>query len=148
MEKGAKEEHTMMKRILSILLAVLLLTAVLAVPANAAENADVAKGTQVATDAAKMTFPTDGAEHTATCPVCGTSATWLPLTPAMLSAGFTAAEANTHYYLTDSVESAGAKFTMYNSSTYTSCLHLNGKNITNTSSVAIEGAAGKLNIMG
>lgn len=138
----------MMKRILPILLAVLLLTAVLAVPANAAENADVAKGTQVATDAAKMTFPTDGAEHTATCPVCGTSATWLPLTPAMLSAGFTAAEANTHYYLTDSVEAAGAKFTMYNSSTYTSCLHLNGKNITNTSGVAIEGAAGKLNIMG
>lgn len=138
----------MMKRILPILLAVLLLTAVLAVPANAAENADVAKGTQVATDAAKMTFPTDGAEHTATCPVCGVSATWTPLTPAMLSAGFTAAEANTHYYLTDSVEAAGAKFTMYNSSTYTSCLHLNGKNITNTSGVAIEGAAGKLNIMG
>ena len=134
----------MMKRILPILLAVLLLTAVLAVPANAAENADVAKGTQVATDAAQMTFPTEG-EHTATCPVCGTGATWLPLTPAMLSAGFTAAEANTHYYLTDSVEAAGAMLTIAGGNI---CLHLNGKNITNTSGRAIEATAGVLNIMG
>lgn len=102
----------------------------------------------MAADAAKMTFPADATEHTAVCPVCGVSATWLPLTPEVLGAGFTAAEANTHYYLTGSVESAGAKFLMANSSACTSCLHLNGKNITSTGSVAIEGAAGKLNVMG
>lgn len=138
----------MKRSIFPVLLAVLLVIAFAAFPVSAAENEQVAKGRQVATDAANITFPTDATEYTAICPVCEVSATWLPLTPDVLGVGFTAAEANTHYYLTDSVEASGAKFTMVNSSSYTSCLHLNGKSLTNTDGVAVEGAAGVLNIMG
>ncbi len=133
-----------MKKLIPVLFAVLLLVT-MAVTVHAEENANVVKGNQVAVDAAKMTFPADATEHTAVCPVCGVSATWLPLTPEVLGAGFTAAEANTHYYLTGSAESAGAKFTMAGGN---SCLHLNGKNITSTGGRAIEGTAGVLNIMG
>ena len=137
----------MKKSMLALLFAVVLLVCA-ALPVSAAEHELVTKGKQVAADAAKMTFPTDGSECSATCPVCGTNATWLPLTPEVVEAGFTTAEANTHYYLTGSAESATAKITMFNSSTYTSCVHLNGKDITSTGAVAIEGKAGKLNIMG
>ena len=137
-----------MKKILSIFCVLVVMLAICVFSVSAAEDAKVAEGAIVAQNANAMVFPTDGTSMTADCPVCGVSATWLPLTPEVLSAGFTAPKENTHYYLTDSVESAGAKFTMANSSKYTSCLHLNGKNIVSTGSVAIEGAAGKLNIMG
>lgn len=137
-----------MKKLISVICALVVLAALSVFSVSAAEHAMVADSARVATEAAAMVFPTDGSDMTAVCPVCGVSATWLPLTPEVLSAGFTAPKENTHYYLTGSVESAGAKFTMANSSACTSCLHLNGKNIVSTGSVAIEGAAGKLNIMG
>ena len=59
-----------MKKTAVFLLAVLLSFAVFAQPVSAAENDLVAKGIQVAEDAAKMTFPTDGTEGEGVCPVC------------------------------------------------------------------------------
>ena len=108
-----------MKKLISVICALAVLCALTVFSVSGAENANVADGTRVATEAAAMVFPTDGSSLTAVCPVCGVSATWLPLTPEVLSAGFTAPKENTHYYLTDSVESAGAKFIMANSSAYT-----------------------------
>ena len=137
-----------MKKLISVICALAVLCALAVFSVSGAENAGVADGTRVATEAAAMVFPTDGTSLTADCPVCGVSATWLPLTPEVLGAGFTAPKANTHYYLTGSVEAAGVLFTMANSSTYTSCLHLNGKDLVSTGSRAIEGKAGKLNILG
>jgi len=137
-----------MKKLISVICALAVLCALTVFSVSGAENAGVADGARVATEAAAMVFPTDGSDLTAVCPVCGVSATWLPLTPEVLGTGFTAPQENTHYYLTDSVEAATAKFTMANSSACTSCLHLNGKNIVSTGDVVIEGAAGKLNIMG
>ena len=116
-----------MKKILSFICILAVMLAFCVFSVSAAENAKVTESAQVAQIANAMVFPTDGTSVTADCPVCGVSATWLPLTPEVLSAGFTAPKENTHYYLTDSVEAAGAKFIMASSSAYTSCLHLNGK---------------------
>ena len=138
----------MKKKLMPLLLAVLLLV-VFAASVNAAEDhVLVAEGDRVAAAAAAMTFPEDGSDYSAVCPVCSKTVTWKALAAETVSAGFTTAKSNTHYYLTGTAEGSGVKIKMYNSSSYTSCLHLNGKNLTNTSGVVFEGAAGKLNIMG
>ena len=120
----------------------MMLMACLLLPVSAAENAEVTKGKQIATDAAKMTFPTDGSTCEAICPVHGTSVTWTPLTPGeaiVLSA-------NTHYYLTDSVSNNKVRFTAPNKWNQYACLHLNGKSVALTGAMQVRG--GMLNILG
>ena len=139
-----------MKKLIAFVLATMLLVS-FAVLVSAAEDAQVQKSAQIAEKADAMTFPADGADSVQECPVCNKSVTWVALTPETLGAGFTAETiANTHYYLTGSVEAelADSMFTMANSYRYTCCLHLNGKDLTNTGSRVFKGNAGKLNIMG
>lgn len=118
--------------------------------ANAAENDQVLKGQQVAADAAKMAFPTDGAEYREVCPICQTMASWIPLDQSYFeSAGYRLADGN-HYYLTESIEGANARILSPEASGTVGCIHLNGKNVTSThaTSTAISGSGGVLNIMG
>ena len=136
----------MKKLILSLLMAVLLLT-VLLLPANAETYVLEEEGQRIAAAADAITFPTDGTVHTAVCPVCGKSVTWKPLTAAGISGGFTLVKA-THYYLVEDIQAAGVSITGPGSVSHISCMHLNGKKLINTSGVAIAGSAGTLNIMG
>lgn len=69
----------MKKSVIFLLVFVLLSAAIFALPVSAAENEQVEKGIQVAADAAKMTFPTDGTEGEGVCPVCQVRANWIPL---------------------------------------------------------------------
>ena len=131
----------------------LILALALAVPvfsANAAENEQITKGQQVAADAAKMVFPTDGTEYREVCPVCQTMASWIPLSQANFeTAGYRLGDGN-HYYLTESIEGANARILSPEASGTFGCIHLNGKNVTSThtTSTAIPGSGGVLNIMG
>lgn len=136
--------------------AILLVTALvlsLLIPsfsARAAENEAVSRGQQVAADAAKMTFPSDGTEGQGTCPVCGSMATWIPLGQEnFVTSGFRLVNGN-HYYLKESIEGANARILSPEVSNTVGCIHLNGKNVTSThaTSTAISGSGGVLNIMG
>jgi len=123
---------------------IMMIMACLLLPVSAAENAEVTKGKQIATDAAKMTFPTDGSTCVAVCPVHGTSVTWTPLTPGEAIVLTT----DTHYYLTDSVTNSKVRFTAPNKWNQYACLHLNGKSITNTAGAVFVGKNGQLHVMG
>ena len=139
-----------MKKIAVFLLAVLLSFAVFAHPVSAAENDPVAKGIQVAEDAAKMTFPTDGTEGEGVCPVCQIKVKWIPLDQENFeTAGYRLVNGK-HYYLTESVEGTNARILAPESGGHVGCIHLNGKNVTSThsSSTTISGSGGQLNIMG
>lgn len=137
-----------MKKLLTTLVLATFLLVCTVPSVSAADHTRVADGTLVATLANAMVFPTDGTNTTAYCPVCCKSATWKPLTEETISGGYTIPKANAHYYLADSVSNSTVKITPPNSSSYTVCLHLNGKNLTNTADLVFEGKASKLNIMG
>ncbi len=123
---------------------IVMLIACLVLPVSAAENEQVELGKQVASDAAKMTFPTDGSTCEAVCPVHGTSVTWTPLTPGEAIVLTT----DTHYYLTDSVSNSKVRFTAPNKWNQYACLHLNGKSVTNTAGAVFVGKNGQLHVMG
>ena len=129
---------------------VLLMTLLIpALSVRAAESPMVSKGLQVAADAEKMSFPTDGSAYRAVCPVCGTMVNWTP----MGQEDFAAAqrlENGKHYYLTESIEGDNARILAPESGGQYSCFHLNGMNITSTSTgkPAVSGSGGVLNIMG
>ena len=133
----------MKKSILWILLLLTLLVCIM-LPVNAAENKEVAKGEQIAADAEKMTFPTDGSDYEAVCPYHGTKVTWVGLTPG----GAMTLEADSHYYLTESVTNSKVRFTAPNNWKNYSCLHLNGKSITNSANNVFVGKNGQLHVMG
>ena len=116
----------------------------LSLPVSAAENTEVEKGEQVASDAADMVFPTDGSDHVAVCPVHGNEVTWVALTPGEA----VKLTANTHYYLTGSVTNSTVRFTAPNTWNQYACLHLNGKSITNTAGAVFVGKNGQLHVMG
>lgn len=132
-----------MKKALWCVLLLLIIVS-LFVPVSAAENDQVKLGEQVAVDAAKMSFPTDGTTCEAVCPVHGTSVTWTPLTPGAAIVLTT----DTHYYLTDSVSNSTVRFTAPNKWNQYACLHLNGKSITNTAGAVFVGKNGQLHVMG
>lgn len=76
------------------------------------------------------------------CPVCEKTVTWTEVTTATGKLG------DGHYYLkTDQTKAEGAFLTIPNSG-QTACLHLNGRNLTAQSDIAINGSAGTLNVMG
>jgi len=105
---------------------VLALLLTLMIPVQAAEHEQVLKGKQVATDAAKMVFPTDGSEYREVCPVCQTMATWIPLDQSNFeTAGYRLVDGN-HYYLTESIEGANSRILSPEASNTVGCIHLNG----------------------
>ena len=129
---------------------VLALLLALMIPVQAAENTQVLKGQQVAADAGKMEFPTDGGEYQGICPVCQTMATWIPLGQENFNTAGYRLENGKHYYLTESIEGVNARILSPEASNTVGCIHLNGKNVTSThaTSTAISGSGGVLNIMG
>ena len=135
-----------MKKVLPILLTLVLLLGAVSLSVSAASLADQTPG-----QAAKaMTFPTDGSNHVAVCPVCGKEVTWYPLTAATVSAGKTLSK-NYHYYLTEDVDttrSDGALISAVSSTGNRCCLHLNGKKLINRGNVALQGGVSRFNIMG
>ena len=137
----------MKKLFFSVLLVTALLsTAVLS--ANAAENVRVQAGKNVQIEAEAMAFPTDGSAHTAVCPVCGTNVTWTPVTGADFTGASLSLAKGGHYYLAESISKDDVNITVAASLSHISCLHLNGKSLTNTNGVVFTGTAGNLNVMG
>lgn len=139
-----------MKKIRILTIAVLaLMLLVLAFPAQAAGNDPVSKGIQVAADAAKMVFPTDGSAYRAICPVCETMVNWTPMDQEIFASS-QRLENGKHYYLTESIEGDNARILAPETGGQYSCFHLNGKDVTatSTSKPAISGSGGVLNIMG
>lgn len=130
-----------MKRIISGLLAVLLIFGMVAVPAYAAAKTPA----QIIADAADLEgkFPTSGT-YEAECPVCGggVKKTWKPLTAAV---GAKAADGD-HYYIPKDFSDQWQAFTLEN--TKTVCLHTNGKNYTTPNRFAYSGGGSTMNIMG
>lgn len=139
-----------MKKIFAGLLVLALLLTATVFSVSAAENPKVSESAGIAEAAAAIEFPTDGSNLTAVCPVCAKSATWKPLTAATIGSGYTLPKSTAHYYLTESVttSSSTVMLTAPNSSSYTVCLNLNGKTLTNTAGMVFEGKASRFNIMG
>ena len=139
-----------MKKIFAGLLILALLLTATVFSVSAAENPKVSESAGIAEAAAAIEFPTDGSNLTAVCPVCAKSATWKPLTAATIGSGYTLPKSTAHYYLTESVttSSSTVMLTAPNSSSYTVCLNLNGKTLTNTAGMVFEGKASRFNIMG
>jgi len=137
----------MKRRMFSVLLVMLLAISLVAVSAAAAETdgqkALVEEGKRIAKAAKAMTFPTDATSYEADCPIHG-KVTWTPLTP---EGAFTMVK-DSHYYLTASVTNSTVSFTAPNNSANTTCLHLNGKSITNTAGSVLIGKAGQMYVMG
>ena len=90
-----------------------------------------AEAQQIIAAANAMTFPADGSEYEAKCPACGKTVTWVGLKEK------TTIDNNGHFYLADDIsaeETASGLLYLatWDNGTPSVCLHLNGKNITNT----------------
>jgi len=134
-----------MKKRLCLLFILLLLSVTVAAQVGAVSLADQTPG-----QAAKaMTFPTDGSNHVAICPVCGKSVTWYALNAATVSAGKSLSK-NYHYYLSEDVDTTrdGYLISAASSTGSRCCLHLNGKKLINRGNVALQGGVSRFNIMG
>lgn len=134
-----------MKKWIPIVLAMVLLMGAMSLSVGAASLADQTPG-----QAAKaMTFPTDGSNHVAICPVCGKSVTWYALNAATVSAGKTLSK-NYHYYLSEDVDATrdGPLISAAGSTGARCCLHLNGKKLINRGNVALQGSVSRFNVMG
>ena len=117
-----------MKKLAIALSVVLLLSAaVFALPVSAAENEQMAKGIQVAEEAAKMSFPTDGTQGEGICPVCQIMTNWIPLGQENFETSVYRLENGKHYYLAESIEGENARIGTPESSGQVGCIHLNGK---------------------
>ena len=134
----------MKKRILT-LLSLVLLVGVLTLPVSAASLTDVTPGQAAKT----MTFPTDGSNHTAICPVCCKSVIWYALDAATVSAGKKLSNYY-HYYLAEDVDTTldGPLISAASSTGSRCCLHLNGKKLINRGSIALQGSVSRFNVMG
>ena len=140
-----------MKKIASVLLVILFLSAaVFILPVSAAEHEQVTKGVQVAENAARMIFPTDGTQSKGICPVCQIMTNWIPLGQENFETSGYRLQDGKHYYLKESVEGENARILSPEAGGTVGCIHLNGKNVTSThaTSTAISGSGGVLNIMG
>lgn len=130
-----------MKRIVSGLLAALLIAGSVAVPTYAAAKTPA----QIIADAAALEgqFPSSGT-YEAECPVCGggVKKIWKPLTAAV---GAKAADGD-HYYIPKDFSDQWQAFTLESGKTV--CLHTNGKNYTTPNRFAYSGGGSTLNIMG
>ena len=84
----------------------------------------------------------------ADCPVCGKNVTWSALSGTLTATKWP--QPDTHYYLTGDVTYTGTDygFGYAKSETQTTCLHLNGHNITSTTGKAASFGGGVVNIMG
>lgn len=129
-----------------LLVAALLGTAVLSV--SAAENVYVQAGKNVQAAAEAMVFPTNGSAHTAVCPVCGTNVTWTAVRAADFTGESLSLAKGGHYYVAEDISKDNVNITVKASLSHISCLHLNGKKLTNTNGVVFTGTAGNLNVMG
>ena len=143
-----------MKRMLSLLIVAVMVFGMIvpATPlhAHAAEEAtdQVAFGKEVAAAAAQIQFPAEGKTFIADCPVCGKqNAEWMARgegsghTNNVIEGG-----TGSHYYL------VGDATQIQKYSEGTTCVHLNGHNVTNATANAIlfqgKGEGSELNIMG
>lgn len=138
-----------MKKCLTILTVLLAICICMTVSVSAAELSDQENGKWIAQQAEKMTFPTDGSDHVAVCPVCCKSVTWYAVTEAQMIEGKSLSKGY-HYYVADSVELSTEKALISGTSSTgnSCCLHLNGHNLTTTNTQAIFGYAGVLNVVG
>lgn len=84
----------------------------------------------------------------ADCPVCGKNVTWSALSGTLTATKWL--QPDTHYYLTGDVTYTGTDYGLgySKSGTQTTCLHLNGHNITSTTGKVASFGGGVVNIMG
>ena len=103
----------------------------------------VFESNEVANRANLMTFPADGSNYTAMCPVCNQEVTWRGIK----NGGRASSTVGTHFYLAEngSYSHASNAF-IYNNAGASMCFHLNGK--TFTTDARVEAYKGTLNMMG
>lgn len=98
---------------------------------------------EVANQANLMSFPADGSNYTAMCPVCNKEVTWR----GVKNGGRASSSVGTHFYLAESGSySHASNAFIFNNAGTSMCFHLNGK--TFTTDARVEAYKGTLNIMG
>jgi len=140
-----------MKKRLTILLLALTVCICTVMQVSAAQDPWVEKGKQVAADAAKITFPEDGSEYTAICPVCSKNVTWYAISKATVEAAGKTLSKNYHYYLSEDIDISLADKSLISAASSTGsncCLHLNGKKLINRAFTALMGSGSRFNVMG
>ena len=138
----------MKKHFVLLLLAFVMVVAIVAVPAQAAET-DLAKlGQQVIAEATALAFPADGKDLVVDCPACGKkNVTWTALKDTDANQKLTDGQ---HVYLYEDISVTGsfAAISGTGSNGKVACLHLNGKTVSSSGYYAILETSGVLNIMG